>query len=160
MHTHKTKFDRQSWWRGADRHSTWRCKFDGQPTKALPSLPPVHNMGLGCWLGNKIHILNGSKHTHGTKFNRQRWWKGANRHQTWWSAFYGQLTTALPTAYDMCTDLLIRREISKSWTDRWTLTEQSRGDGEKLIDSNLGDMHSTDSRKQPSLVCLQLTIWA
>ena len=34
-----------------------------------------------------------------------------------------------------------------------------RGDGEELIDTKLGVVHSTDNRLQPSKVCLQLLIW-
>ena len=36
----------------------------------------------------------------------------------------------------------------------------NRSDGEELIDTNLGGVHSTDSRLQPSQLCLQLIIWA
>ena len=35
-----------------------------------------------------------------------------------------------------------------------------RGDGEELIYTKLGDVYLTDSRLQPSQVCLQLMIWA
>ena len=34
------------------------------------------------------------------------------------------------------------------------------GDGEELIDTNVGGVHSTDSLLQPCQVCLQLLMWA
>ena len=33
-------------------------------------------------------------------------------------------------------------------------------DGEKLIDTKVGDVHSTDSRQQPSQLCLYCVMWA
>ena len=40
--------------------------------------------------------------------------------------------------------------------DGWTLKEQrlaDTGDGEVLIDTKVGSVHTTDSRLQPSQVC-------
>ena len=34
-----------------------------------------------------------------------------------------------------------------------------RGDGEELINTKLGGVHSTDSRLQPTQVCLQRIRW-
>ena len=35
----------QRWRRGADGHQSWGCEFDGQPTRALPSVPLLYDMG-------------------------------------------------------------------------------------------------------------------
>ena len=33
-------------WRGTDRHQSWACAFDGQPTTALPNMPLACDMGI------------------------------------------------------------------------------------------------------------------
>ena len=105
-------------------------------------------------------------HTHATKFNRQRLWRGTDRHQTWGCALNGQRSTVLPSiplVHDLDSSLVIVRWNSKSWTDRCTLMEQSladRGDGENLIYSKPRGVHSTDSRLHPSQLCLKRMIWA
>ena len=95
-------------------------------------------------------------HTDGTKFIRQRWWGGADWHQSRRCEFDGQRTTFLPImppASDLGTGLLILRKISISCTNQWTHMEQSladRGDGEDLIDTKVLGVHTTDNKLQPS----------
>ena len=97
-------------------------------------------------------------HTHETKYSSQKIWRGADRHQRWRCAFDGQPTKALriiPLLRDIGHSLLIVRENSNFWTDRCTLMEQSlsdRVDGEELIDTKVGGVHSTDSWWHPSQV--------
>ena len=120
---------------------------------------------LACWLYGKFQLLNGLMHTHGTKFSRQSWCRRADRHQCWRCVSDGQLTTALPSMPLVCNigiSTLIMRKNYKSWTDRCTLMEQSladRNDGEKLIDTKIGDVHSMDSRLRPSKLCLWYDCW-
>ena len=108
----------------------------------------------------KFWPLNGSIDIHGTKYSRQRWWRGADRRQIWGCAFNGQPTTALPSmllACDMGMCLLIMQYNSNFGTDRLTLMELSladRGDRKELIDTKVGGVRSTYSQLQPSKLCL------
>ena len=60
--------------RGADKHQSWGCTFDEQPTMALQIIPLVYDMGyslLSIYVV-KVKLLKGSMHTHETKFRTQR----------------------------------------------------------------------------------------
>ena len=86
-------------------------------------------------------------HTHGTKFSRQRWWRGAGRPLRWGFAFDGQPTVlpSMPLVCDKRLSLLIMRWNSNFWTECCTLMEESlsvRGDWEKVVDTKVGGLHS------------------
>ena len=103
MDTHGTNFSRQRWWNGDDRHQTWGCAIDGQPTTALSTMPPAYDMGSGLLIMRKILNLERIDGLTWKKVFRQRCWRGDNRHQILRWAFDRQPTTALPSmppAYD------------------------------------------------------------
>ena len=65
----------------------------------------------------------------------------------------------IPLVYDMGISLLI---MWYYWTYRCPFREQALagiGDETELIDTKIGGVLSTDSRLQPSQLCLQRTIW-
>ena len=103
-------------------------------------------------------------HTHGTKFSRQRIWRGTDRHKSWRCAFDRQPIKALqsmPLLCDTGHSLLIMRKNSNFCTDQCILMEQSladRGYVEKLIITKAGGVHSTESRQKPSKLCLYYVI--
>ena len=92
MHTKGTKFHRQRWRRVADRHQSWGCAFDGQPTMALPIMPLWAKACWVCWKNQTLERIDAHLWN---KFSRQRWWRGVDRHQGRACAFDGQPTTAL-----------------------------------------------------------------
>ena len=109
MHTHGTKFDRQKWWREADRYLSWRSAFNGQPTSALPSMPYLYCViwTLACWLCGKFLTVE--------RIDAHSWNK------------------------------VLRTEVmERIW----------------YIDTKVGGVHTTDNRLQLSQVCLYCVIWA
>ena len=120
---------------------------------------------LVCWLCGKFLSLERIDGQSWNKVYQTEVMERSCRYLTWRCVFDGRLTTALqimPLVYDMGTGLLIMLYITKSW-HWWKLMKQSlayRGDGEELIDTKLGGVHSTDSRLQPSHLCLLLLICA
>ena len=100
MHTYGIKFSIQKWLRRSDRHQSWGCAFNEQPTTAPPNMPQVCDLGISLL----IYIFKGSTHTHGTKFSRQKCWRGTDQHQSCGCAraFVGQPTTALPNMPLVC----------------------------------------------------------
>ena len=166
MHSHGTKFRRQRWLRGIDRHQSWGCAFDGQPTTALPIMPLLCDMGLSLltmqensnFWKDRCTLMEQSLQI---EVMARNWC-----HQSWWCAFDGQPTTALssiPLLCDMGLSLLIMQQNSNFWTDLCTLMKQSIAnisDGEELIDTKVGGVRSTDKDLRPSQLCLYWVIWA
>ena len=86
---------------------------------------------LTCWYAEKFKIWDGLMQTHGTKFSRQRWWRGAGRHQNL-EVCIRRTADYSPSLCLSCmilgTGLLIMSWNSKSCMDLCTLMKQSLAD--------------------------------